>query len=267
MTRTDAIRPRPRHSSFRRVSQRARPKGRLSDRKPKPRKAGRAARLPHRRPRAGLCATRFRNKTDRIPDRKEPLSSRRNTARAHRPPPFSCTGTVMLSTAWWESGATISIRILILIVAPPTTFNMASRQLSRKGLFRLSALPLRRPLLVSDGAINRAIMALLDMRDPLRLPLDGSMRVIHLFDRDIRLRVESESGKANLNAAPLALLAALFRRDDQPPAPARRLALTRCDTACCRATQFFRGRTKASTASFLMRWLPNISRRDLRKNI
>jgi general secretion pathway protein K len=78
--------------------------------------------------------------------------------------------------------------------------------------------------LMSDGAINRAIMALLDVRDPLRLSLDGSTRVIRLFDHDIRLRVESESGKANLNAAPLSLLAALFRGADVPPGDADALA-------------------------------------------
>jgi general secretion pathway protein K len=78
--------------------------------------------------------------------------------------------------------------------------------------------------LISDGAINRAIMALLDMRDPLRLSLDGSTRVIRLFDRDVHLRVESESGKANLNAAPLGLLAALFRSVDMPPQDADMLA-------------------------------------------
>jgi general secretion pathway protein K len=81
-----------------------------------------------------------------------------------------------------------------------------------------------RARLMSDGAINRAIMALLDMRDPLRLPLDGSTRVIRLFDRDIRLRVESENGKASLNAAPLGLLAALFRSIDVPSEDADALA-------------------------------------------
>jgi general secretion pathway protein K len=78
--------------------------------------------------------------------------------------------------------------------------------------------------LMSDGAINRAIMALLDMRDPLRLPLDGSTRAIRLFDRDILLRVESENGKANLNAAPPGLLAALFRSVGVPPDDADALA-------------------------------------------
>lgn len=81
-----------------------------------------------------------------------------------------------------------------------------------------------RARLISDGAINRAIMALLDMRDPLRLPLDGSTRIIRLFDRDIRLRVESESGKANLNAAPLGLLTALFRSVEVSPEDADALA-------------------------------------------
>src|SRR5882724_4750330 len=70
-------RPGPRHSSFRRVSRRTRPEGFLSDRKPKPRKAGRTARLPHGRSSAGILTTRFFDKTDRIPERKASLSARR----------------------------------------------------------------------------------------------------------------------------------------------------------------------------------------------
>lgn len=68
-----------------------------------------------------------------------------------------------------------------------------------------------RARLISDGVINRAILALLDARDPVRVSLDGSSRTIRLFDCDIDLRVQSENGKVNLNAAPASLLATLFR--------------------------------------------------------
>lgn len=64
---------------------------------------------------------------------------------------------------------------------------------------------------LADGAINRAIVALLDPGDPLRLPLDGSPHLIRLFGRDVTLAVQSEKGKVDLNAAPPGLLAALFR--------------------------------------------------------
>lgn len=78
--------------------------------------------------------------------------------------------------------------------------------------------------LIADGAINRAIMSLTDVRDPLRLLLDGSTRIIRLSDCDIQLRVESENGKVNLNAAPTSLLALLFRSVDVAPDDADTLA-------------------------------------------
>jgi len=81
-----------------------------------------------------------------------------------------------------------------------------------------------RARLIVDGAINRAIMALLDARDPLRLPLDGTLQSIQLFGQNIALRAESEAGKVNLNAAPVSLLAALFAGQGLPPAEAGLLA-------------------------------------------
>ena len=81
-----------------------------------------------------------------------------------------------------------------------------------------------RDRLIADGAINRAIMALLDARDPLRLPLDGTAQSIMLFGKNISLRAESEAGKVNLNAAPPKLLAAMFEGQGVPPAEASALA-------------------------------------------
>jgi len=81
-----------------------------------------------------------------------------------------------------------------------------------------------RARLILDGAINRAILALLDARDPLRLPLDGAVQSIPLFGRNIALRTESEAGKVDLNAAPPRLLAALFAGEGVSPADAGLLA-------------------------------------------
>jgi general secretion pathway protein K len=66
---------------------------------------------------------------------------------------------------------------------------------------------------LADGAINRAIMALLDPRDPLRLSLDGASREIELFGQRIVLTCESEAGKIDLNSAPHQLLASLLRAE------------------------------------------------------
>jgi general secretion pathway protein K len=81
-----------------------------------------------------------------------------------------------------------------------------------------------RARLIADGAINRGIMALLDVRDTLRVSLDGTAQSIRLFDTNILLRAESEAGKVNLNAAPLSLLIALFEGQGLSPAEASALA-------------------------------------------
>jgi general secretion pathway protein K len=64
---------------------------------------------------------------------------------------------------------------------------------------------------LADAAINRSIMALLNPRDPLRLPLDGSLHEIRLLDHRIALRWESEAGKVDLNAAPAGLLTSVLQ--------------------------------------------------------
>jgi len=68
-----------------------------------------------------------------------------------------------------------------------------------------------RSRVLADAAINRAIMALLDQTDPLRLPLDGTAYQIQFLGHSVRLSCESEAGKVDLNAAPINLLGALFR--------------------------------------------------------
>jgi general secretion pathway protein K len=65
--------------------------------------------------------------------------------------------------------------------------------------------------LLADGAINRIIMSLLDRRDPLRLPLDGSPREIDFLGARIIVACESEAGKIDLNTASRQLLTVLFR--------------------------------------------------------
>src|SRR5437879_3074929 len=62
-------RPGPPTSSFRGVSRRTRPQGRLSDGKSEPRAARCAARLSRRRTPAGIFAARFRDTNNRISDR------------------------------------------------------------------------------------------------------------------------------------------------------------------------------------------------------
>ena len=79
--------------------------------------------------------------------------------------------------------------------------------------------------MVLDGAINRATVALLDDRDPLRLPLDGSTHAISLFGRDVELSEEAEAGKVDINLSPPDILSRLFRRLGSPDPEALAMAL------------------------------------------
>lgn len=76
----------------------------------------------------------------------------------------------------------------------------------------------------ADGAIRRVILGLLDPRDPLRWPLDGTRHTMTLFGRPIQVQVASEAGKIDLNAASPDLLATLFRGAGLGPSEAAGLA-------------------------------------------
>jgi general secretion pathway protein K len=65
--------------------------------------------------------------------------------------------------------------------------------------------------MIADGAINRVVMSLLDRRDPLRLPLDGSQQQIGFLGERIIVSCESEAGKIDLNVSSHPTLLALFQ--------------------------------------------------------
>jgi general secretion pathway protein K len=64
---------------------------------------------------------------------------------------------------------------------------------------------------LADAGINRAILALLEPRLDRRWPAHGSAYPVVFAGTRILVTVEDESGKIDLNAAPEALLAGLFR--------------------------------------------------------
>lgn len=66
--------------------------------------------------------------------------------------------------------------------------------------------------LTLDGAINRAILALIDPSDDLELPLDGRPVTLDVLDRNITINVWSEAGKLDINAAPPSSLATFFEK-------------------------------------------------------
>jgi general secretion pathway protein K len=64
--------------------------------------------------------------------------------------------------------------------------------------------------MLADSAINRTIVSLLDPRDPLRLPLDGTPHEIELLNHRLTINCQSEAGKVDLNTASERLLGTLF---------------------------------------------------------
>jgi general secretion pathway protein K len=78
--------------------------------------------------------------------------------------------------------------------------------------------------LLADSALNQIILDLIEPQGSAHWRLDGTPAQLHIFDRDLSARVESESGKIDLNAASRDLLSALFRGQGLGPAEAGDLA-------------------------------------------
>jgi len=78
--------------------------------------------------------------------------------------------------------------------------------------------------LIAEGAIHRAILSFVDPSDPLRWHIDGTPQTLNVLGQDVRVRVESEAGKIDLNAAPPSVLVALFRFAQLSPSDSETLA-------------------------------------------
>jgi general secretion pathway protein K len=78
--------------------------------------------------------------------------------------------------------------------------------------------------LIADAGINRALLSLVDPRDPLKCRLDGTKQRVAVLDRTIEIAVSSEAAKIDLNLASPALLAALLRSQGLAPGEADDIA-------------------------------------------
>jgi general secretion pathway protein K len=78
--------------------------------------------------------------------------------------------------------------------------------------------------LLADGGINRAILSLIDQSDSIHWHIDGTPQTLQVAGHDDVVRVESEAGKIDLNAAPASLLAALLRGAGTSAADSQTLA-------------------------------------------
>jgi general secretion pathway protein K len=98
------------------------------------------------------------------------------------------------------------------------------RQVRSDRALATNAVALVEAQLLADAGIRRAILSLIDPQDPVRWQLGGAPRSVSLFGHEITVRVDSESGKIDLGAAPSLLLSALFRSQGVAPGEADLLA-------------------------------------------
>ena len=79
---------------------------------------------------------------------------------------------------------------------------------------------------IADTGVSLAIFGVLDPMPETQWPADGRQRVLRYADGTIRVSVQDEGGKIDLNAAPPEFLSGLLRSVGLSPADAFRLAQT-----------------------------------------
>lgn len=107
-------------------------------------------------------------------------------------------GLALVSVLW-------AISILTLIAATILTSSTLSRRLENNARRELQA------RVLADAAINRTVLALLDHRAEKRWRIDGVPQVFEFDGTPIRVSIEDELGKIDLNVANDVLIRGLFR--------------------------------------------------------
>jgi general secretion pathway protein K len=106
-------------------------------------------------------------------------------------------GLALVSVLW-------GVAILSLIAAAMLSASVTSAHLDRNGWNAARAGS------VADQAVSRAILSLLDDRVRLRPRVDAKPQTLTFDSVPVRLWIQDESGKINLNTAPKDVLASLF---------------------------------------------------------
>lgn len=120
-------------------------------------------------------------------------------------------GLALVSVLW-------ALSILSLIAASMLTSSVLSYRMERNDWARVKADAL------AEAAINRAILALTDARPEMRSRVDGVAQDIAFGTVRVRVRVQDEYGKIDLNAASTDMLKRLFTSAGLPFADADALA-------------------------------------------
>lgn len=106
-------------------------------------------------------------------------------------------GFALITVLW--AGTLLSFVALGLVAAVRLEAGAASNAIDR---VRAEA--------IAEAAINRAVLSLLDPRKEMRWPTNGQATEFSFEDVEVRVSIQDEQGKININLASDQLLAALF---------------------------------------------------------
>lgn len=110
----------------------------------------------------------------------------------------SSRGVALISVLWVTS-------LLAVLAASFASSSRTEARLARNGMENAKAEAL------ADGAVHRAILALLDHNPQTAWRVNGVVYAFVLGEGEVQVTIEDEDGKLDLNEAPLELLAGLFR--------------------------------------------------------
>ena len=133
------------------------------------------------------------------------------TKAAKQRPPRKERGLALVSVLW-------ALSILSLIAASMMTSSILSYRMERNDWGRVRAEAL------AESAINRAVLALADARPEMRVRVDGVAQDFAFGTLHVRVRVQDEDGKIDLNAASVDALKSLFVSAGVPFAEAGAIA-------------------------------------------
>lgn len=124
-------------------------------------------------------------------------------------------GFALITVLW--AGTLLSLVALGVVAAVRLEAGAASNAIDRV-----------RSEAIAEAAINRAVLSLLDPREEMRWPTNGLFKDFVFDDVTVRVTIQDERGKININLASDQLLAAMFKAvgvtDDEARALADRVA-------------------------------------------
>lgn len=133
----------------------------------------------------------------------------------HRAFPVRCgrgeRGLVLVAVLW-------VLVILSLAALPVMMMGREGAEIAHNAMLRSEARA------VAEAGISLALLDFLDPQPGTAVPLDGSTRVLRFDNTAVRVAIEDENGKIDINVADAGLLTRLFRAAGETPLDAQAFA-------------------------------------------